>query len=416
MLAGNMQNNLWSGLSIGASRPRLNTNCTLDTTFADNGLSLSATTGGGYNGGSFKRMILDNTNHLVVAGNLYNGSITNFTVSRYDMDGNLDTSFATNGLYTINTGTNSTAMGVSALRDGRLAVVGYYEQGSPGENYIVAMINGQNALEERTYFSHDNVYNITASLDTGGNVIERYTFTGTGDRTVYDAAYATTLSGSQIAQTYGSQGGSISDHGNVVLHQQRYLSTTLGVWISNDPLGFVDGGNRFHCMGGNMIAKVDPSGNVTESDGKPPKMPDGCSGNNIEWDAIINVGSGGLLIDTSWGSFVAEGKDDKGCFFKESGSGWAFFNHQAQPNIGWVKDTLSDKRKASLWPVSQGNKITYTLVEVLGTGTLWLAESNASLGPFKASAWFNQGGVHISLLGVYFEVPMDKVHYEIYRP
>lgn len=130
----------------------------------------------------------------------------------------------------------------------------------------------------------------------------------------------------------------------------------------------------------------------------------------------MTVGDGGLLIDTSWGDFLAEGRDDKGCFFREKGSGWAFFNNQSQGTIGWTKDTLTDTKKAALWPVSKGDKISYRLIEVLGTGTLWLSHSTAELGPFKGSASFNQGGVHVSLLGISFEVPMDKVHYEIYGP
>jgi hypothetical protein len=44
-----------------------------------------------------------------------------------------------------------------------------------------------------------------------------------------------------------------------------------------------------------------------------------------------------------------------------------------------------------------------------------LSASEGKLGPFHDLAAFNQGGLHVTILGESVSVPIDHIHYEIYR-
>ncbi len=68
---------------------------------------------------------------LVVADHVQGANYTNLAVARYNSDGSLDTSFATNGIFTLDLGYSSHAGGGPAIqRDGKIVVAGAANNGS----------------------------------------------------------------------------------------------------------------------------------------------------------------------------------------------------------------------------------------------------------------------------------------------
>ena len=59
-------------------------------------------------------------------------------------------------------------------------------------------------LGTRVYYQHDANYNVTATLDASGNVIQRYVYSPYGDQTVLTASWGTSGTSNSI---YGFQGG-----------------------------------------------------------------------------------------------------------------------------------------------------------------------------------------------------------------
>jgi RHS repeat-associated protein len=88
-----------------------------------------------------------------------------------------------------------------------------------------------------TYFIHSNaLYSPQAVTDQDGQVVERYSYTAYGERTVL-GGYSGRAS--RIGFNFGFTG--LRDEGGLLFARNRYFSPELGRWTSRDPAGYVDG-------------------------------------------------------------------------------------------------------------------------------------------------------------------------------
>jgi RHS repeat-associated protein len=136
--------------------------------------------------------------------------------------------------------------------------------------YVDAMIlrerdadaNTGNGLEERIYVLHDANYNVTAIVDTSGEVLERYYYEAYGRAVYLDDAFALQPDGqSDHAWLHLHQGGRLVEATGDYHFRHRDLSPTLGRWISQDPIGFEAGDANLYRYVGNG------PGNYLDSDG-----------------------------------------------------------------------------------------------------------------------------------------------------
>jgi RHS repeat-associated protein len=282
-----------------------------------------------------------------------------------------------------------------------------------GIRYVDELVCRDNATPERLFAVQDARFNVTSLCGLSGAVAERFVYDAYGTFTTLSGSWSATSEGLNWA--YFQQGWYLDVASWLYVSRRRLYGPTLGVWLQRDPTDYLDSGNLYQYLRSNPASRRDPSGTVTESDDTPPAMPCECSGKKIKWEANWNVNVGGVLLTISSGKFSAEGKDDTGCLFKESGSGWAYFDDQSQPLIGWYKDSFSDNREAELWPVSKSHTIDSRVFELVATSDVGLSASEGKLGPFHDLAAFNQGGLHVTILGESVSVPIDHIHYEIYR-
>jgi RHS repeat-associated protein len=145
--------------------------------------------------------------------------------------------------------------------------------------YVDAMIlrdrdadaNTGNGLEERIYVLHDANYNVTALVDTSGNVLERYYYEAYGSAVYLDDAFALLPDAqSQFAWQRLHQGGRLDTITGNYHFRHRDLSPGLGRWISQDPIGFEAGdANLYRYVGNGSTNATDPSGLA------PPRTPQG---------------------------------------------------------------------------------------------------------------------------------------------
>jgi len=114
-------------------------------------------------------------------------------------------------------------------------------------------------LDERLYALQDANWNTTALINTSGTAQERYTYTPFGQVTFRDGS-GSSLSSSAKDWVFLHQGGERIAAGDYEFRNRVY-SSSLGRWLSNDPLGFEGGDqNWYRAIGNCPVNSLDPSG------------------------------------------------------------------------------------------------------------------------------------------------------------
>jgi uncharacterized delta-60 repeat protein len=136
---------------------RYNSDGTLDTTFATNGYNTTnppAASSGGINS-----IAIQSDGKIVVGGGTDIGGNNDFTLARYNTDGSIDTSFGTNGFTTTTPGTNDYIYSIAIQSDGKIVAGGTATDTVSGNNvFCVARYNSNGTID--TTFG-TNGFNIT---------------------------------------------------------------------------------------------------------------------------------------------------------------------------------------------------------------------------------------------------------------
>ena len=150
---------------------RYNSNGSLDTTFDTDGKVTTA-----FTSGSARSMAIQSDGKIVVAGSAFNGSQSDFTLVRYNMDGSLDTGFDSDGKVTTSfSATKHDSAGDIQIRsDGRIVAGGYVDRAaSPIEfhgDFAIARYNSDGSLD--TTFDTDGMVETAFNVHEIGNAIE----------------------------------------------------------------------------------------------------------------------------------------------------------------------------------------------------------------------------------------------------
>src|SRR5690606_23302210 len=97
--------------------------------------------------------------------------------------------------------------------------------------------NDDGTLDERLYVQHDANYNVTALVDTGGDVVERYEYDPYGQATVLTGNWQPATG--NYAWQYLHQGGRYDPATTLHHFRNRDYSAELGRWVRRDPIGDV---------------------------------------------------------------------------------------------------------------------------------------------------------------------------------
>jgi len=110
-------------------------------------------------------------------------------------------------------------------------------------------------------FAVSNIKDITADLDSNGNIINKYTYTAYGTQTSYTSNTqineSTNFQLSLFSNPFTYDGYyTDSESGNYYLNA-RYYDPTLGIFLTSDSYNLP---NRYMYVGGNPVMRVDPTG------------------------------------------------------------------------------------------------------------------------------------------------------------
>ena len=135
--------------------------------------------------------------------------------------------------------------------------------------YVNAMIlrdsfvSGTIQPDMRIYTTNDANYNVTSlvtynvATQTWG-VSERFVYSPYGSVLVFDASF--TPIPDAFNWQYMYQGGRFDTATGLYHFGARNYSPSLGIWISQDPLQYVNGADSYQFVGNNPMATVDPMG------------------------------------------------------------------------------------------------------------------------------------------------------------
>jgi RHS repeat-associated protein len=111
------------------------------------------------------------------------------------------------------------------------------------------------------YYTQDANFNTTALIDQStGDVAERYSYDPYGNTTVYDASWSVLTTGSAVDNAIMYAGYHADAETGFDLARNRYYDAVLGVWVSRDPMIYIDGYNEYQLDRGSPINGIDPSG------------------------------------------------------------------------------------------------------------------------------------------------------------
>jgi RHS repeat-associated protein len=125
--------------------------------------------------------------------------------------------------------------------------------------YIDAMIE-RDASGQRLYVQQHANQDVTALLDTSGNVLERYTYDAFGQFTVLTANWSG-RGASSYGWVYLEQGGRYQSNSGLYSFRNREYSPALGRWMQQDPIGYTAGDNNVYDYERNgPVSRADPLG------------------------------------------------------------------------------------------------------------------------------------------------------------
>lgn len=177
------------------------------------------------------------------------GSEDDFFIARLLPNGSYDTGFGASGIIQTNFATNrdDAIHAVALTPDGGAIAVGE----SSSDFAVARYAPGGNATQ-RLYALQDANYNVTALVNTGGTVVQRFLYDPYG--------LSSEVTSNGYDWIYGHQGGRLETSTGTYHFRNRDFDPVLGRWLQEDPRRYVDGPNLYIPALANPLRFVDPSG------------------------------------------------------------------------------------------------------------------------------------------------------------
>jgi RHS repeat-associated protein len=134
----------------------------------------------------------------------------------------------------------------------------------PGVDNILSMTTYGAATNTYLYLK-DAIGSVHALVNTNGVVVEQYRYTAWGEVTVL-SSNGTVLAASAYGNRFTFQGREVSYSTGLLFFRSRYYSSSLGRWLSNDPIGISGGLNQYVAFENNPVNRRDPFGTCPDGE------------------------------------------------------------------------------------------------------------------------------------------------------
>ena len=130
----------------------------------------------------------------------------------------------------------------------------------------------------RVYFQQDANWNTTVvvgfnSTTCTWQITQRYVYSTYGIITVLNADWSTPPAGTTLMVNNLYQGMSYDAVTGLYYERARWYSPSLGTWISQDPLQYINGADTYQFVVGNPIIGTDPTGLTMVAEPPPAPAP-----------------------------------------------------------------------------------------------------------------------------------------------
>ena len=143
---------------------------------------------------------------------------------------------------------------VWGLRYVHSPVCRWYDENADGEGVV------------QHYYCNDANFNVTALVDTGGNVVERYAYSPYGKVSFFDGNWQPRQS-SAYANDILFTGHRLDTETGLYYGGWRYYHPTLGCWIGRET-EYRDGLSLYEYVGSNPLVRIDPTGMFWDTPGQ----------------------------------------------------------------------------------------------------------------------------------------------------
>ena len=266
--------------------------------------------------------------------------------------------------------------------NGEVVAEYFHEPGLHGE-LIAQRRDGKNY-----FYEYDGEGNTRAVTDENGDIVETATYSAFGE--VIEKT-------SSIVNPFGYKGAlgyyTDTETGNIDVRRRTY-QPSAGRWLSLDPIGFVDGSNRYVYAHANPINIVDPSGELCIKTG--PLYYQACGKSQWKSGFLTSAAdqrTGGFLIQRIEMRFVAYGCCENGQDFIASDECPKFFH----------KDPSKGVITLVYWEIVNLGKARSSPVDEWKFGP----EFEPSTGDWTQSAyaWFHPGNTPPDGAGKWKQIP-----------
>jgi RHS repeat-associated protein len=115
--------------------------------------------------------------------------------------------------------------------------------------------------DDTLYYTNDANMNVTALVETDGDVVERYTYDPYGNVTIWDDDWSDEISWANSKQNHILYSGYyFDDESGLYSVRHRYYHPTLGRWLSRDPVGYADVMSLYEYVRSRPTTILDPRG------------------------------------------------------------------------------------------------------------------------------------------------------------
>jgi RHS repeat-associated protein len=124
---------------------------------------------------------------------------------------------------------------------------------------------GSEEGDSTLYYCNDANFNVTALVDTSGNVVERVVYDPYGKPTFYDGSWANPSSASACSNAVLYTGHRLDAETGLCYGGARYYHPTLGRWTTQDMEGYLEGCDLYESCRSSPAIHADPYGKAAIS-------------------------------------------------------------------------------------------------------------------------------------------------------